>query len=97
MQTIRTKFFGPTNRKDSRYKAIAGNGEKGFTLTVNSDHRLNNEQNHYRVAAMLIEKLGWFHDAKRGDTYGEWFGGGIDGEYIFVCTVEYAKVQKAVL
>ena len=93
MTTIKTRFIGPTNSRGSRYKAIAGEGGKGFTLTVNADDRIGSEDNHYRVARMLIDKLGWFHDPTRGDRYGEWFGGCTPDGYVFVCAVEYATLD----
>jgi hypothetical protein len=93
MTTIQTTFLGPTNTKGSRYKAVAGEGGKGFTLTLGADHTIGLEDNHYRVARELISRLGWFHDEARGDRYGEWYGGGkFNGGYVFVCTVEYAKL-----
>jgi hypothetical protein len=90
MQAIQTRFLGPTNNRGSRYKATCEAG----TLTLESDHRLGSEENHVRVARALITKLGWFHDAARGDTYGEWFYGGTPDGYTFVCTVKYAKVTN---
>ena len=93
MQAIRTQFFGPTNHRNSRYKATCPAG----TLTLTADDRLDFEQNHVRVARALIARLGWFHDGTRGDTYGDWFHGGMpDGSYVFVCTVEHAKVTPAI-
>lgn len=96
MTTITTSFLGPTNHRGSRYKAVANNdGKAGFQLTVEADDRLGLEANHYHVARLLIEKLGWFHDETRGDTYGDWYGGGQhDGGYVFVCAVEYAKLER---
>ncbi len=96
MTSIRTKFIGPTNNRGSRYKAIAGEGGKGFTLTMSADYALNCEQNHERVAQALIKQLGWFHDEKRGDTYGDWFSGGTERGYVFVCAVSYAKLEATV-
>jgi len=95
MQTIRTKFLGPTNNRGSRYKAIAGDGGKGFELTLSADYALNGEGNHYRVARALIQQLGWFRDETRGDTYGDWYGGGTPEGYVFVCCVDYAKLEAA--
>lgn len=90
MQAIVTKFIGPTNHRDSRYKATCPAG----SLILNSDHSLNSEQNHVRVAQALIARLGWFHDETRGDLYGGWFYGATpDGNYTFVCCVDYAKVE----
>ncbi len=90
MQSIQTKFIGPTNTRGSRYKASCEAG----SLTLGADDSLGSEANHVRVARALIAKLGWFHDAKRGDTYGEWYSGGTKDGYVFVCTVAYAKVEE---
>lgn len=92
MQAIQTKFLGPTDRRGARYKATCEAG----SLTLECDYKLGSEANHVAVAHDLIAKLGWFHDDKRGDRYGDWFYGATpDGSgYTFVCTVDYAKVQR---
>lgn len=92
MTTIKTTFLAPTNTLGCRYKAVAGEGGKGFELTIGQVNALNPEQNHYHVARQLIHKLGWFHDDARKDKYGAWYGGGTKGGYVFVCCVEYAKL-----
>jgi hypothetical protein len=89
MQAITTKFISPTNTRGSRYKATCEAG----SLTVECDHSLNSEDNHKRAARLLIRKLGWFHDEKRGDAYGRWFGGGTKDGYVFVCAVSYAEIN----
>lgn len=88
MQSITTKFLCPTHTKGSRYKASCDAG----SLTLVAQCALNSEQNHVRVARALIEKLGWWHDAARGDRYGDWYSGGTKDGYVFVCAVEDAKV-----
>lgn len=88
MQAIQTKFIGPTNYRGSRYKATCEAG----TLTLECDHALDAEANHVRVARALIAKLGWFHDATRGDRYAEWYHGGTETGYVFVCALNYAHV-----
>src|SRR6185437_14816907 len=88
MQSIETKYVGPTNSRGSRVKATASGG---FTLTIEWDDALNTDENHSAAARALINKLGWFHEP--GDTYGEWFyGDRKDGSRIWVCTVAYAKL-----
>ena len=60
MQTIITKYLGPTNYRGSRYKAThTGN----FTsVTLNADYSMNAEANHVEAALALAEKLGWEGD-----------------------------------
>lgn len=92
MTAIRTRFIGPTNFRGSRVKVVAGEGGKGFQLTVVWDHSVNSEQNHYRAAAALITKLEWW--ARKGTSYGKWYAG-CDGKgYVFVCAVSYAEVTR---
>ena len=91
MQTIETRFLGPNDHRGSRYKAIASGG---MSLTIESDDALNSDQNHARAARALIRKLGWFHEPARGDRYGEWFSGGRKaGSVVWVCCVEYARLD----
>lgn len=97
MVSIETKFIGPTNNHGSRYKAWVpediGHDKTPRSITLESDHTLGSEQNHYRVARALIAKLGWFHDGSRGDTYGKWYGGGTRTGYVFVCALDYAELK----
>lgn len=53
MQTITTKFIGPTNTKGSRVKATCWLG----SVTVGWDHALNTEQNHEEAAQAMVDKL----------------------------------------
>jgi hypothetical protein len=92
MQAITTKFLGPTNFRGARIRASC----EAMTITVETDHGLDAEENHQRAARLLIEKLGWFHDEARGDRYGRWFGGGTKDGYVFVCAVDYAEVTPGV-
>lgn len=78
MQAITVKFLGPTNHRESRYKATCSAG----SLTLGSDHRLNFEQNAARAAVALCRRNGW-----QGEAYGELICGGLeDGSYVFVMT-----------
>ena len=54
MQTIVTKYLGPTTYKDSRIKA--GN-QDGLAVTIPLDNSLNADHNHRKAAAMLADKL----------------------------------------
>lgn len=55
MQSIRTRYHGPTDTRGSRIKASC----EGGTLTVPYDHALNLGENHRAAALALAEKLGW--------------------------------------
>lgn len=82
---IQTKYFGPTNFKGSRVKAIARRRDTGafpmreLSLTDSWDHGSTAEENHARVAKLLATKLDWS---------GTFVGGSLDGSsgYVFVNT-----------
>lgn len=79
MQAIQTKWFGPTNHRDSRVKASAEAG----SITVHWDHALNVEDNHRAAAMALAAKLGWLDHGR------QWVGGGLPGAgYAFVQFVD---------
>lgn len=73
MQTIITKYLGPTKTKGSRIKAKPSGNVKQVTIAF--DYSLNDEGNHALAAQMLLNKLGW---------RGEWRMGGTDKGYVFV-------------
>ena len=75
MQTIMTKYLGPTDTKASRVKAMTSSGHRGSTYTVEWDDSLNVEGNHADAAQKLLDKLGWL---------GEWRMGSTDRGYVFV-------------
>ncbi len=77
MQTIITKYLGPTATLGSRIKAMTSSGHKGSTYTVGWDHSLNVEGNHTHAAQLLLNKLGW---------QGKWRMGGLHSGYVFVNT-----------
>ena len=77
MQTIITKYLGPTATLGSRIKAMSSSGHKGSTYTVGWDHSLNVEGNHTYAAQLLLNKLGW---------QGKWRMGGLTSGYVFVNT-----------
>jgi hypothetical protein len=77
MQTIITKYLGPTATLGSRIKAMTSSGHKGSTYTVEWDHSLNVEGNHTYAAQLLLNKLGW---------QGKWRMGGLTSGYVFVNT-----------
>jgi len=74
MQTIITKFLGPTNHKGARVKArqSASYAGRPKSLTVNWDHALGVEDNHKAAAMAFAQMMDW---------PGHWVAGdsGMDG------------------
>jgi adenosylmethionine-8-amino-7-oxononanoate aminotransferase len=68
VQSIHTKFLGPTNTRGSRIRAIASGG--AGSVSVSYDHALNSEQNHDEAAKKLAAKLGWHGTTVRGGGLG---------------------------
>jgi len=66
MQTITTKYLGPTNHQGSRFKATHTGGHTSVTMPM--DYRMEHAGNHTRVAFMLAEKLNWEGDYIGGHT-----------------------------
>jgi len=81
MQTIITKYLGPTNNRGSRIKAMQSskgfNGERAYSITRSYDYSLEVDENHTKVAKEFADKMGWT---------GDWISGSIDnhGGYVFV-------------
>lgn len=67
MQTIRTKFHGPTNTRGSRYSASAPCYPEGRRVYVTADDSVGSNENHANAARKLCESIGWT---------GEMVGGG---------------------
>ncbi len=66
MQTITTKYLGPTNHRGSRYKAThTGNYT---SVTLDADYSMTAEANHVEAALALAEKLEWEGDYVGGHT-----------------------------
>lgn len=57
MQTIETKYHGPTNTRGSRISATASVCRK--RVWVEYDHALNAGNNHMAAAQKLMEVLDW--------------------------------------
>ena len=57
MQTITTKYLGPTNYQGSRLRATHTGGAK--SVTVSYRHALDAEDNHREAALELAKKLNW--------------------------------------
>jgi hypothetical protein len=82
MQAIVTKYYGPTNTRGSKVKAITDAG----SVTISGDSSLNAADLHRAAAEALAEKLGWV-----GDYYGElvqgWLPDTVRGfAYVFTFT-----------
>jgi hypothetical protein len=75
MQSIRTRYHGPTNTRPS---AISAKCEAG-SIRVSYDHSLNIADNHKAACAKMLRKLGW--DAP---PYGDMVGGEFDGDTYWV-------------
>lgn len=69
MKAIITKYFGPTNSKGSRIKAMA---EGVPAIYMPYDYSLSGEVLHRAAAEILANKYGWLHDGKV-----ELIGGGL--------------------
>lgn len=97
MIAIQTRFIGPTNHRDSRVVAECMEKTtaefKQRRLVSHWDHSLNVEDNHRAAAVALIRKLGWDNEHKF--TYADWYCGGTERGYVFVCALDYAKVETA--
>jgi hypothetical protein len=57
MQTIETKYHGPSNVRGSRISAAASGNKARVILSY--DHALNGDANHQAAAAALMAKLNW--------------------------------------
>jgi len=66
MQTITTKYLGPTNHKGSRFKATHTGGFTSVTLPY--DYELEAEENHRIAARALAAKLNWEGEYTGGHT-----------------------------
>ena len=65
MQTISTKYYGPTNTKGSRIVAKTASGKR---FTQDYLHSLNADENHWLAAQGLAQKLQWSGTMIQGDT-----------------------------
>lgn len=76
MQTISTKYFGPTDHRGSRIKASKSYGKNVYWHDY--DYSMNTEENHREAAKQLLIKLNW------ESVSGSWIMGGTKDGYIFV-------------
>lgn len=80
MQTISTKYFGPTDHRGSRIKAQASGAKT--TYWHDWDYSRHVELNHRSAALQLLKKLNW------EEVKGTWIMGGTEDGYIFVNTYD---------
>jgi tripartite-type tricarboxylate transporter receptor subunit TctC len=66
MQSIETKYAGPTDTRGSRIIATTANGH--HRLTVSYDDSLSSEGAHAAAALALARKLGWTGELVAGST-----------------------------
>ena len=66
MQTIMTKYLGPTDTKAPRVKAMTASDHRGSNDTVEWDESLDVEGNHADAAKKQHEKLGGSGEGRRG-------------------------------
>lgn len=65
MQTITTKYAGPTDHRGSRIVATSASGHR---ISISYDSSLNSEDAHKKGAIALREKLGWSKPMVGGHT-----------------------------
>ena len=63
MQTIKTKYLGPTYRKGSRIKASI---EGGISITIGYPYELSGFECHAKAVHELNKKLKWHGDVVAG-------------------------------
>ncbi len=66
METIHTKYYGPTNYNGARIKAQTSGGE--IKIWFSYDYSLNVHDNHCAAAKQLKEKMDWQGEMVGGDT-----------------------------
>jgi hypothetical protein len=69
VQTIITKYLGPTSTRGSRIKARQSGSYacEAVSVTISWDYSISTEQNHINAAKAVGEKLGWVGDWVGGD------------------------------
>jgi len=80
MQTITTKYLGPTNTKGSRIKASC----EGGSITVSLDYGVEIEQDYMKAAKALKDKMNWS---------GEMIGGHTKDGMVFVFVNDFYKID----
>lgn len=98
MQSIITKFYGPTATQGRRFKASMHYGNETVTIGAEPSNTVEMREAHCKAARLLVEKLrkdspnGWF---------GEWVSAPLtEDSRVWVCTrgldagVEYFATPK---
>jgi hypothetical protein len=70
MQSVETKYYGPTNTRGSRLRARAGAG----SVSVPYDYALNLDGNHAAACEAFLRAKGWVPSQGEGFR-GKWVGG----------------------
>ena len=65
MQTIITKYLGPTDTLGSRIAATSTSGQR---IVVSRDYSMNTAQNHAKAAIALCKQLDWVGTLQGGNT-----------------------------
>ncbi len=65
MQTITTKYIGPTNHRGARIRAVTASGQ-ALTLPIN--HSYSDGRCHAEAALELCKRLGWSGELVSGST-----------------------------
>ncbi len=65
MQSITTKYLGPTTHRGSRIRAVSTGGA---VLTLPFNHVYNDGRNHAETALELCRRLGWTGELVQGCT-----------------------------
>lgn len=84
MQTITTKYLGPTNTRGSRYVASNPDGKR---VVISKDYALDTDKMHLKAALALCAKMGW-----HGELIGGWIG---KSQYAFVFAEETVMRGRA--
>jgi hypothetical protein len=86
MQSIRTRYMGPTNFKGSRIQAKC----EAKTIYVSYNHALNVEENHRAACRALVHAMKW-------DTleYADLVGGEFNGDTFWVFDDKRLKAIRA--
>jgi len=97
MQSISTRYLGPTDFRGSRVKAITSSG---LSITISWDDALDLDGNHDAAAIALVRKLGWdnperTHNREPGPfMYRGAAPGGRGNVYVFPCEDEKVCFDK---